>query len=385
MNQEQICQVTTRDEKWVPTKERVKISTTNVRLETIVPQKEETLQVIINVIKNATCYKAFTIFAEVPEIFMQQFWYTIKKVSGINSYEFLLANKKCLVDAEVFQKILDIYPRVQGVDIAEVPDNTTLTFLLDLGYKDTPEAAVDVSKESDSAPARKKTTSRRVIKKKVIISTNDNIIPDPYVTLEIRPSEQLAADTMKALKESKKTSRRQPGTKGSSKGTGVSLGVPDESTVVPATLSEGTGTKLGVLDEEKVTSKDNVILEWRSEQESEYTKEEDDDETIEWNMYKAMMKKWMDEMYTVMKICDQGDAVKTEEVRMNSKKANIFNKLQLSVPEPSKIQTPTIDLEPKSEKSASEIHKIKKEQAEKQKILKYIILSTDKAALKEYD
>nr|GEW24191.1 hypothetical protein [Tanacetum cinerariifolium] len=67
---------------------------------------------------------------------MQQFWYIIKKVSGTNSYEFLLANKKCLVDAEVFRKILDIYPRVQGVDFAEVlDDETSLTFLLDLGYK----------------------------------------------------------------------------------------------------------------------------------------------------------------------------------------------------------------------------------------------------------
>ncbi|GKF83515.1 hypothetical protein Tco_0245171, partial [Tanacetum coccineum] len=65
-----------------------------------------------------------------------QFWYTIKKVSGPNSYEFLLAKKKCLVDAEVFRKILDICPRVQGVDFAEVPDDeTTLTFLLNLGYK----------------------------------------------------------------------------------------------------------------------------------------------------------------------------------------------------------------------------------------------------------
>ncbi|GJU70874.1 hypothetical protein Tco_1262279 [Tanacetum coccineum] len=125
-----------RDEKWVPAKEKVKISTTNVRLETTVPQKEETFQVIINVIKNSTCYKAFTISAEVPEIFMQKFWYTIKKVSGTNSYEFLLANKKCLVDAEVFHKILDICPRVQGVDFAEVlDDETTLTFLLDLHYK----------------------------------------------------------------------------------------------------------------------------------------------------------------------------------------------------------------------------------------------------------
>ncbi|GJT66444.1 hypothetical protein Tco_1017924, partial [Tanacetum coccineum] len=50
-----------------------------------------------------------------------------------------------------------------------------------------------------------------------------------------------------------------------------------------------------------------------------------------------------------------------------------------------KIQTPTINLEQESEKSASEILKIKKEQAEKQKMPKYTIKSTDKAALKEYD
>ncbi|GKA08387.1 hypothetical protein Tco_0687718 [Tanacetum coccineum] len=106
MNQEEIRQVTARDEKWVPTKERVKISTTNVRLETTVPQKEETFQVIINVIKKSTCYKAFTIAAEVIEIFVQQFLYTIKKVSDINSYEFLLANKKCLLMLKCFGRFL---------------------------------------------------------------------------------------------------------------------------------------------------------------------------------------------------------------------------------------------------------------------------------------
>ncbi|GKF08568.1 hypothetical protein Tco_0042792, partial [Tanacetum coccineum] len=94
--------------------------------------------------------------------------------------------------------------------------------------------------------------------------------------------EQIVVDTMKALKESKKTCRRQPGPGGSSEGTSVSLGVPDESTVVPATSSEEIGTKPRVPDEEKVTSEANVILEWGSEQESEYSEEEDDDEIIEW-------------------------------------------------------------------------------------------------------
>ncbi|GJT17940.1 hypothetical protein Tco_0876646 [Tanacetum coccineum] len=55
-------------------------------------------------------------------------------------------------------------------------------------------------------------------------------------------------------------------------------------TVVPYAnqSSEGIGTKPRVPDEEKVTSEANVILEWGSEQESEYSEEEDDDEIIEW-------------------------------------------------------------------------------------------------------
>ncbi|GKD42649.1 hypothetical protein Tco_1267294, partial [Tanacetum coccineum] len=81
------------------------------------------------------------------------------------------------------------------------------------------------------------------------------------------------ADTMQALKESKKTSRRQPSTGGSSEGTGRIPGVPDESTIVSATSSEGTGTKPGVPNEEKVDSKENVILEWGSEHESEHSED----------------------------------------------------------------------------------------------------------------
>ncbi|GJS45622.1 hypothetical protein Tco_0595743 [Tanacetum coccineum] len=120
----------------VPSTERVKISPTNVRLETTVDQKEETFQVIIDVIKNSTCFKAFNISAEVPKILMQQFWYTIKKIQGTYSYEFVLANKRCVVDVEVFRKILNIYPRVKGEEFTEVQDdNATLTFLIDLGYK----------------------------------------------------------------------------------------------------------------------------------------------------------------------------------------------------------------------------------------------------------
>ncbi|GKF81973.1 hypothetical protein Tco_0243629 [Tanacetum coccineum] len=77
-----------------------------------------------------------SIFEDVLEIFMHQFWYSIKKVQGTDSYEFILANKKCMVNADVFRMILDICPRVEGVNFIDVPDDdTTFAFLIKLGYK----------------------------------------------------------------------------------------------------------------------------------------------------------------------------------------------------------------------------------------------------------
>ncbi|GKC52925.1 hypothetical protein Tco_1075670, partial [Tanacetum coccineum] len=54
-------------------------------------------------------------------------------------------------------------------------------------------------------------------------------------------------------------------------------------------------------------------------------------------------------------------------------------------PESIKKETPTVDLEQGSEKSASEILQIKREQAEKQQKPKFTIKSIDKATLEEYD
>nr|GEX18214.1 hypothetical protein [Tanacetum cinerariifolium] len=88
---------------------------------------------------------------------------------------------------------------------------------------DTAEENVDVSEESDPKPlVRKKTSTRRVSKKKDTISAADNIVPDPDLTLEL------------------------------DEGTGMIPWVLDESTVIFDSLNEGTGTKPGVHDEEKV-------------------------------------------------------------------------------------------------------------------------------------
>ncbi|GJW63497.1 hypothetical protein Tco_0115381 [Tanacetum coccineum] len=535
----------------VPSADIVNISSTNIRLETIVPQKEETIQVMINVIKNFTCFKAFTIFADVLEFFMQQFWYTIKK-------------------------ILDICPRVNVEEFSELQNNDdTLTFLLDLGYKDSPKKSrgkgsqgkntvhdsqetVDVSEESEPEPIKKKTANRIVVKKKVTLSDNDNIIPDdPDIALELGKSislteaeeaeatrkvhatharivtesakkksggrssrgvaiqdtpiapkpkpatlkpklkgaqsltlaEKEAANIMQALKKSKKTSKIQPGTGGSSEGTSTIPGVLDKSTVVFATSSEGTGSgqeseysKEDQLDDEENDDKDgdadDVGDDHISDTQDAETKSDVDelykykihvhkDVDARWQKLKllgmrikkrifsvssgfgtqffnsssdisltgvlkdtaeadvsslmdiqiqqetpqfqspslrvAKLEKDMSELKKIDLSAKALAALKTQvpyivDNFLGSKVGDVFQKelkkhmayliqkysLQ-QIPKLPKNQTPTVDLEQESEKSPSEILKIKKQQAEKQKTLKFTIKSTDKAALKEFD
>ncbi|GKG39230.1 hypothetical protein Tco_0463375, partial [Tanacetum coccineum] len=69
MNQEQIQQAAC-DEKLVPSTDRVKISNTNMRIDPTMNQKEETYQVILDIIKNSACYNAFLVTADASEITM---------------------------------------------------------------------------------------------------------------------------------------------------------------------------------------------------------------------------------------------------------------------------------------------------------------------------
>ncbi|GKE56912.1 hypothetical protein Tco_1496097 [Tanacetum coccineum] len=136
--------------------------------------------------------------------------------------------------------------------------------------------------ESDPVPARRRPSG---IAFRDTSCVSKKMSPDPSQKLKgiqkLTNEEQLAADTIRALKASRQSSKSQLQTRGSSEGTGTKPGVPDESTITPTTSSEGTGTKPGVLDEEKVTfkAKADVILDWGLEEESEYYEEgQDDDE-----------------------------------------------------------------------------------------------------------
>ncbi|GKB08425.1 hypothetical protein Tco_0836709 [Tanacetum coccineum] len=203
---------------------------------------------------------------------------------------------------------------------------------------DDSQETVDVSKESEPEPepVKRNTSSKRRVKKKVTLSADDNIISDdPETALKLGKS----INIMQALKESKKTSKRQPGTRCSSEGTGTKPGAPDESTVISATTSKGIGTKPGVPDEEKEITKENVILEWGSEQESGHSEEDklDDEEKDEKEgdaddetesdeddiyKYKICVRKDEDEEMINAKVddYDKGDEEVTDTVKADAEK-----------------------------------------------------------------
>nr|GEV06760.1 hypothetical protein [Tanacetum cinerariifolium] len=354
-------------------------------------QKEETFQVIIDVIKNFTCFKAFTITTEVPEIFMQ--------------------------------KILDICPRVKGEEFTEVQDDdATLTFLIDLGYKgkktaDVSQELVDVYEESEPEPAKEKTGSR---------SSRGVVIQDPPSAPKSKPAisklklkgvqsltpeESEATDTMQALKESKKTNKRQASTGGSSEGTGRIPRVLAESTVISATSknesehSDDSQLNFNVKEKKDndgdADDKGDDHINDIQDTDDEYVETKSDEDEI--HMYKIHVHKDVDVEMAEAEIVEHKNKEKDEMT--NAAKADVENykrnrvvKLEKDVSKLKKIdhsiealatlksQVPNVVeyyLGSKIGDDLQKIYKIKREQAEKQKMQKYTIKSTDKATIKE--
>nr|GEU50755.1 retrovirus-related Pol polyprotein from transposon TNT 1-94 [Tanacetum cinerariifolium] len=88
------------DNALVPSKKSLNIEKCNAIILFNKPQKEETYQVTLDVLNLSPCYPAFQITAEVPEIYMHQFWNTIKKIGKSDGYNFKLDKKKYQVDTK---------------------------------------------------------------------------------------------------------------------------------------------------------------------------------------------------------------------------------------------------------------------------------------------
>nr|GEY72688.1 hypothetical protein [Tanacetum cinerariifolium] len=107
------------DEALVPYASRVRIGKRNFRLRSNITSKESTLQMVYDVLRLIPFYKAFLVTADVPEIYMQEFWATA--TVHHHSIHFKMDNKKRIVNLEYFREMLHICPRLPGQTFDELP------------------------------------------------------------------------------------------------------------------------------------------------------------------------------------------------------------------------------------------------------------------------
>nr|GFA19331.1 hypothetical protein [Tanacetum cinerariifolium]GFB60813.1 hypothetical protein [Tanacetum cinerariifolium] len=87
---------------------------------------------------------AFQVTADVPEIYMQEFWATAKLYH--NSIRFKMDTKKSVLNLEAFREMLHISPRIPSQSFAELPfEEEILEFLRHLGHSGEIRYLTDVN------------------------------------------------------------------------------------------------------------------------------------------------------------------------------------------------------------------------------------------------
>nr|GEY73800.1 hypothetical protein [Tanacetum cinerariifolium] len=117
--------------------------------------------------------------AEVPKIYMHQFWNTIKKIKDTDAYQFKLDKQKFCIDTKVFREILQICPGLPNKDFVEPPsDEEMVPFIKDLGYTSKCDMLFEIHTDRMHQPWR---TFAIVINRDIIFSCKENI-PCPGFT-----------------------------------------------------------------------------------------------------------------------------------------------------------------------------------------------------------
>nr|GEV28825.1 hypothetical protein [Tanacetum cinerariifolium] len=135
-------------EALVPHAQRLRIRRSNFCLLLDIMSKESTLQLVYDVMRICPFFKAFLVTADVPEIYMHEFWATA--TVHYHAIRFKMDNKKHIVNLELFRDILHIYLRVYGQSFNEPSlEEEILAFIHFLGHS----AAIKML--TDSSPIKK--------------------------------------------------------------------------------------------------------------------------------------------------------------------------------------------------------------------------------------
>ncbi|GJX52112.1 hypothetical protein Tco_0280481 [Tanacetum coccineum] len=251
--------------------------------------KEPTYQVVLDALVLTTCYPAFLITADVPEIYMHPFWFTINKHDS--SYRFKTDKKRFTLNMEVFREIFQICPRLLNQDFDELlSDEEIISFIKELGHKGNIKSITDVVVDQ---------MHQSFVSKSKYFQVYEALLPEVMTNQKMRnscvyktylayatgaatpkksrrfkkpasPSKKRTLVTIKGeepkpakkvlknvIKRSKhETSIHQAG--GSGNGTGSKLGVLDEPKGKSVNTNKGTRLKPRVPDVSKDDSSENI-------------------------------------------------------------------------------------------------------------------------------
>nr|GEV46411.1 retrovirus-related Pol polyprotein from transposon TNT 1-94 [Tanacetum cinerariifolium] len=121
------------DDALVAPADRLEFKKCNMRLDTNIKPKEATFQVVLDALALTPFYQAFLITAEVPAIYMQEFWALISVHKS--SIRFTINKKKDSLDVEIFREILQFCPKILRHEFEDLPtEHDILSFTRDLGH-----------------------------------------------------------------------------------------------------------------------------------------------------------------------------------------------------------------------------------------------------------
>nr|GEZ91552.1 hypothetical protein [Tanacetum cinerariifolium] len=171
------------DEALVPSTQRLRIGRSNFRLPSDIQSKEPTLQVVYDVLRICPFFKAFLVTADVPEIYMHEFWATAYVHQ--HSIRFKLDNKKHIVNLETFRDMLHICLRIPSQSFDELPfEEEILEFLRFLGHKLTNEEIKNTKayKEYYACVTKEAAPKLKAIAKRKRNGSDTSITPPTAIT-----------------------------------------------------------------------------------------------------------------------------------------------------------------------------------------------------------
>ncbi|GKA41656.1 hypothetical protein Tco_0734316 [Tanacetum coccineum] len=132
------------DDSLVAPENRLKIGKCNQRLSPTLKSNEPTIQVALDALKLTPFYNAFDVSADVPKIYMQEFWATVTKHHF--SLRFKMNGKSHTVNVDNFRDMLKICPKLPGQKFEDPPfKEEILSFIRDLGHTGEIKVLSDVN------------------------------------------------------------------------------------------------------------------------------------------------------------------------------------------------------------------------------------------------